>query len=251
MLLHTFLNYRTSIMTTNYSGSIQYLEHVVVTMNIFTNIGSRGDIRIKLASPSGTLSTLLSHRDNDVSSDGYIDWSFMSVMFWGEDPTGEWSLSVITRSPTEAIVSDVEFQFYGVSSIPESVANIPDECHSDCRRGCAEEGSEFCDACVNLRNAYTLECIDTCPLGYTERNGYCYDSTLPTRVCNSPLKNKIGQFSLYLIEIAYICIISHIQCLVLILGLMVAALVMTVNSLLTSHVTVTPSATHMVTVVMI
>ena len=68
-------------------------------------------------------------------------------------------------------------------------------------------------------------------------------------MCNSPLKNKIGQFSLYLIEIA--CIISHIQCLVLILGLMVAALVMTVNSLLTSHVTVTPSATHMVTVVMI
>ena len=147
--------------TINYSGSIQYLEHVVVTMNIFTNIGSRGDIRIELTSPSGTLSTLLSHRDNDGSSGGYIDWSFMSVMFWGEDPTGVWSLNVITRGPTEAIVSDVEFQFYGVSSIPESVANIPDECHSDCRRGCAQEGSEFCDACDNLRNAYTLECIDT------------------------------------------------------------------------------------------
>ena len=55
---------------------------------------------------------------------------------------------------------------------------------------CAQEGSEFCDACVNLRNAYTLECIDTCPLEYTEHNGYCYDSTLPTRVCNSPLKEK-------------------------------------------------------------
>ena len=147
--------------TINYSGSIQYLEHVVVTMNITTNIGSRGDIRIELTSPSGTLSTLLSYRDNDGSNDGYFDWPFMSVMFWGEDPTGEWSLNVITRGPTEAIVSDVEFQFYGVSSIPESVANIPDECHSDCRRGCAQEGSEFCDACDNLRNAYTLECIDT------------------------------------------------------------------------------------------
>ena len=195
---YLFLNYRTSTMTSpftstiNYSGEIQYLEHVVVTMTVTTTIGSRGDIRIEHTSPSGTLSTLLSHRDNDGSGGGYINWPFMSVMFWGEDPTGEWSLSVITRSPTEAIVSDVEFQFYGVSSIPESVANIPDECHSDCRRGCAEEGSEFCDACVNLRNAYTLECIDTCPLGYTERNGYCYDSTLPTRVCNSPLKEKEG-----------------------------------------------------------
>ena len=149
---YLFLNYRTSTMTSpftstiNYFGEIQYLEHVVVTMTVTTSIGSRGDIRIELTSPSGTLSTLLSHRDNDGSSGGYIDWSFMSVMFWGEDPIGEWSLSVITRSPTEAIVSDVEFQFYGVSSIPESVANIPDECHSDCRRGCAEEGSVYIEA---------------------------------------------------------------------------------------------------------
>ena len=188
----------------DYSELIEYLEHVIVKMTVeveqISDFAKRGDIRIELTSPSGTLSTLLSYRDNDVSSDGYIDWSFMSVVFWGEDPTGEWSLSVITRSPTEAIVSDVEFQFYGVSSIPESVANIPDECHSDCRRGCAQEGSEFCDACVNLRNAYTLECIDTCPLGYTERNKYCYDQSIPTEECISHLKNKdhiASEFYLY------------------------------------------------------
>ena len=175
----------------DFYSEIEYIEHVVVTMTVTTSIGSRGDIRIELTSPSGTLSTLLSHRDNDVSSGGYIDWSFMSVMFWGENYTGDWTLTVMTRGPTVAIVSEeIEFQFYGVSSIPESVANIPDECHSDCRRGCAQEGSGFCDVCVNLRNAYTLECIDTCPLGYTERNRYCYDSTLPTKVCNSPLKEK-------------------------------------------------------------
>ena len=155
--------------------------------------GKRGDIKIELTSPSGTVSTLLGHRDDDFVHGGYFDWPFMSVMFWGEDPTGEWTLTITTQSShTDVNVYDIEFQLYGVSSIPESVANIPDECHSDCRRGCAQQGSEFCDACVNLRNAYTLECIDTCPLGYTEHNGYCYDQSIPTEECSTPLKDKAG-----------------------------------------------------------
>ena len=117
----------------------------------------------------------------------------MSVMFWGENPTGQWTLNIRTGDVTGvAVVSRVEFQFYGVSRVPEAVANIPEQCHSDCSRGCAREGSNFCDSCVNLRNAYTLECINECPPGYTERSGYCYDATLPTKVCNSPLKNKEG-----------------------------------------------------------
>ena len=155
--------------------------------------GKRGDIKIELTSPSGTVSTLLGHRDDDFVRGGYFNWPFMSVMFWGEDPTGKWTLIITTQSSlTDVIVYDIEFQFYGVSSIPESVANIPDECHSDCRRGCAQQDSEYCDACVNLRNAYTLECLDTCPLGYTERNGYCYDQSIPTEECSTPLKDKAG-----------------------------------------------------------
>ena len=172
---------------------ILYVEHVIVAMTMNATSGDRGDLRVELTSPSGTVSILLGHRDRDYGTRGYSDWQFMSVMFWGEDPTGEWTLNVTSRSPfTEASVSDVSFQIYGVSSIPESVASIPDECHPECRRGCAQVGSEFCDACVNLRNAYTFECIDTCPPGYTERNGYCYDPTLPSPECNSPLKQKEG-----------------------------------------------------------
>ena len=113
----------------------------------------------------------------------------MSVMFWGEDPTGEWSLVITSRSSdTEVQVSDIKFQFFGVSHTPESVASIPNECHPNCARSCAKEGSDFCDACINLRNAYTLECIDTCPPGFTERNSYCYNPNLPVEMCNSPLK---------------------------------------------------------------
>ena len=183
--------------TINYSGSVQYLEHVIVTMTI-SNITDekRGDIGASLSSPSGTVSTLLGYRQYDYDyigydfNRGYLNWPFMSVMFWGEDPTGQWTLTVTSLGNTTATISGIDFQFYGVSQVPQAVANIPDQCHSDCRRGCARQGSNFCDSCVNLRSAYSLDCINECPPGYTQRNGYCYDSSLPVEECNSPLKKK-------------------------------------------------------------
>ena len=117
----------------------------------------------------------------------------MSVMFWGEDPAGQWDLVITSASRnTQVNISDIQFQFFGVSHTPQSVADIPNQCHPDCAWGCAKEGSNFCDACINLRNAYTLDCIDVCPEGYIERNSYCYDPDLPIEVCSSPLKFKEG-----------------------------------------------------------
>ena len=184
--------------TVNYDGSIQYLEHVVAVMTLEVT-GNRGDITVDLTSPSGTASTLLSQRPFDgYDPEGYNDWPFMSVMFWGEDPTGEWTLTVSSLGSVISVrVSGVKVTFYGVSSTPEAVAKIPDRCHSDCRRGCAGEGSDLCDSCVNLRNAYTLECINKCPPSYTERNGYCYDPNIIDEECSSPLKFKEeGYFNL-------------------------------------------------------
>ena len=129
--------------------------------------------------------------DDSFDQGQYRNWPFMSVMFWGEDPSGQWNLTISTRSSNiEVFVSDIVFTFFGVAATPEAVANTPDVCHSDCVRGCAKAGSSYCDACINLRNAYTLECIDVCPPGYTERNGYCYNPELPLKECNSPLKSK-------------------------------------------------------------
>ena len=151
----------------------------------------RGDIFFDLTSPNGLTAVILKVRSRDGEKVGYNNWPFMSVMFWGEDPTGEWIINVRTlTSATVAQVSGVEVTFYGLSSTPDAVANIPAECHSDCRRGCAGEGPNFCDPCVNLRNAYTLECIDVCPSGYTEHNGYCYDPNAPSKQCDSPMKIK-------------------------------------------------------------
>ena len=176
----------------NYIGSIQYLEHVVVTMTVVALNGSdcsRGDIQIELTSPAGTLSKLLGER-NDSGPGGYYNWPFMSVMFWGENPTGDWNLTVYTMycCNYSIYVGDINITFYGVDTVSESVANIPEECDANCKRGCAQDG--YCDACVNLRNAYTLECTDECPPGYTERNGYCYNESITSEECVSPLKDK-------------------------------------------------------------
>ena len=228
--------------TIAYSGSMIYLEHVIVRMtvqvcNTSSFFSRRGDIGIQLTSPSGTTSNLLSYRRSDYFPDGYFDWPFMSVHFWGEDPRGEWKLTISSANiSTEINVTDIEFKFYGVCSIPESVDNIPEKCHPDCRRGCAREGSEFCDACVNLRNAYSYECIDTCPQGYIKRNGsgYCYDPAVPTENCSSPLKDKddiLGDIAGNDIFHAW-NIIYFTQPLVLMPDMMIAALMKTVDVLL-------------------
>ena len=108
------------------------------------NIGRRGDIEIELLSPSGTTSTLLGQRPRDYRASGYIEWPFMSVMFWGEDPAGNWSLSVSSGSTETVIeISDIRFQFFGVLHTPDSVATIPTKCHNQCARGCAKTALTF------------------------------------------------------------------------------------------------------------
>ena len=172
-----------------YSGSITYLEHIVVNVTLLpTGITDprRGHISVEIRSPSRTLSTLLKFRSIDDTNRDYIRWPFMSVAFWGENPRGTWQLTIRSQSrDTNADYSNLRFQFYGTSVTPPAVARIPNRCHSDCARGCAAPGAEFCDVCANLRDAYTMECIDQCPPGYTQRNGYCYNGSLPEPVCNS------------------------------------------------------------------
>ena len=88
-----------------------------------TTAPKRGDIQVEMLSPMGTLSILLPYRYSDITptksmytpfsafndsqvfkrlpqiliddfiGDGYIDWPFMSVHYWGEDPRGEWTLT--------------------------------------------------------------------------------------------------------------------------------------------------------------
>ncbi len=70
------------------------VEQVTVTVNI--NHTSRGNLKVTLTSPSGTLSTLAEvHAD---SGDNYPNWKFMSLRHWGENAAGTWVLKVSDES---------------------------------------------------------------------------------------------------------------------------------------------------------
>ncbi|XP_030764512.1 neuroendocrine convertase 1-like [Sitophilus oryzae] len=71
---------------------VTFLEHVEVRTTI--NYTVRGALEIQLTSPAGTTVQLLAPRKFDVSSKGFINWTFMSVMTWGELATGTWTLVV-------------------------------------------------------------------------------------------------------------------------------------------------------------
>ena len=135
----------------------------------------RGDIMIELTSPQGTKSTLLPYRDYDfVNEEGYDNWPFMSVHYWGENPIGTWNLKVNFKSRSGYVhMSNLGVTIYGTAETPEAVGSIPSQCDSACSRGCSGPGPENCDACSDLRVASTLECVDQCPNGTYTFKKYC------------------------------------------------------------------------------
>lgn len=91
------------------NNEVIFLEHVSVRTTI--NYTIRGALEIHLTSPAGNVvcvtvsknlyiyflgSTvqLLTPRKYDKSPDGFFNWTFMSVMTWGELAQGIWTLTV-------------------------------------------------------------------------------------------------------------------------------------------------------------
>lgn len=89
---------------------MRYLEHVELKTSI--NYTTRGALEVYLTSPTGKINKiitgfnlnvlfvigtkvqLLNTRLLDKSEDGFQNWTFMSVMTWGEIPTGLWILTI-------------------------------------------------------------------------------------------------------------------------------------------------------------
>ena len=96
----------------------------------------RGDIKVELVSPSGTKSTLLPYRKYDfINAEGYYNWPFMSLHYWGEDPIGTWTINVYFQSSYGYVSVRVNsFEFYGTNVIPEastSTSSTPSSSTSD------------------------------------------------------------------------------------------------------------------------
>ncbi|KAH6651195.1 peptidase S8/S53 domain-containing protein [Chaetomium tenue] len=82
-------------------ANFQRVEHITVTMNV--EHGRRGDISVDLISPNKIVSHLSVTRKNDESTEGYDDWTFMSVAHWGESGAGTWT--IIVRDTIENVHS--------------------------------------------------------------------------------------------------------------------------------------------------
>ncbi len=61
-------------------ANVERLEHVTVTMNV--DHTRRGDLSVDLISPDKVVSHLSATRKLDTSTEGYDDWTFMSVVHW-------------------------------------------------------------------------------------------------------------------------------------------------------------------------
>jgi len=78
------------------SNVVRSLEHVQVVVTL--SASQRGKVELSLTSPSGTRQILFARRHVDVSAQGLNGWVLMTVHCWGEDPRGNWTLTVSTTS---------------------------------------------------------------------------------------------------------------------------------------------------------
>ena len=59
---------------------LRTLEHVTVTVNIVHE--SRGEVEVELRSPDNIISKLAVARPDDTSTEGFAQWTFMTVKHW-------------------------------------------------------------------------------------------------------------------------------------------------------------------------
>lgn len=78
---------------------VKKLEHVQAVINLRHR--QRGVLSIDIGSPSKTSSSLLAVRPLDKSTVGVKNWPFTTVHMWGEDPAGEWKLTIRDNTKLE------------------------------------------------------------------------------------------------------------------------------------------------------
>jgi subtilisin-like proprotein convertase family protein len=95
------------------------VEHVTVTVSL--NHTARGNLRVALTSPAGTVSRLAEVRSD--SNDNYANWKFMTVRNWGENASGTWRLKITDESAagnntTGGTLTSATMEVFGSSAEP-------------------------------------------------------------------------------------------------------------------------------------
>lgn len=114
------------------TANLERVEHVTVTMNIKHT--RRGDLSVELRSPEGIVSHIATTRRNDAAQAGYDDWTFMSVVHWGETGIGAWTVIVKDTNVNEfnGTFVDWRLNLWGecIDPVLQELHPMPDE-HDD------------------------------------------------------------------------------------------------------------------------
>jgi proprotein convertase subtilisin/kexin type 1 len=105
---------------------VRFLEHVQLYVTI--RYTRRGALKINITSPHGTQTTLLSERDQDSSTDGFKNWSFMSVHNWGENPKGLWTIKIMDATgnmKNHGSLEDFRLVLHGTAEAPHHIKAGP------------------------------------------------------------------------------------------------------------------------------
>ncbi|XP_074602740.1 neuroendocrine convertase 1-like [Brevipalpus obovatus] len=99
-------------------GEVNYVEHVQLLASI--DYQMRGALEIELISPYNTSSMLLRPRSKDKSTEGFQNWLFTSIHFWGERPQGYWILEIRDRTKIKRMgtMSKLALYIYGTKERP-------------------------------------------------------------------------------------------------------------------------------------
>ncbi|CAD5113902.1 DgyrCDS3061 [Dimorphilus gyrociliatus] len=96
---------------TNNCKNVSHLEHVVVQVNM--TVQNRGGIKMTLISPAGTISVIMPHRQKDTANKTNV-FGFLTVMTWGENPEGNWTLKV-TAKDAKVTFNNLSLVLYGTN----------------------------------------------------------------------------------------------------------------------------------------
>ncbi|KAL4219234.1 proprotein convertase subtilisin kexin type [Mactra antiquata] len=141
---------------------VEHLEWVELSM-IYSGY-YRGDVQIDLESPQGTRSTIFSRRKFDKAGlSQIVQWTFMSVHFWGENPSGNWTIRLIDKESTTGMyLYSWQLIFYGTITDPHSGSptggvlgshcNNSDDCSGITNGGCLLDGK----ICIKCEDKYRI-----------------------------------------------------------------------------------------------
>tara|TARA_B110000438_G_scaffold172521_1_gene164915 strand:- start:8378 stop:12466 length:4089 start_codon:yes stop_codon:yes gene_type:complete len=117
----------------------------IESLEILVNIthGDRGDLNIFLESPNGIISELVRENNQDIGGH-YYDWTFTSVVHWGENTFGEWKLKV--NDTVDGGASDRNFNnwtmtAYGTADLDNDGDGLPN--YVDAKLGTGINNPDF------------------------------------------------------------------------------------------------------------